>query len=113
MVKDRQYIVYCRISRIRIISHICISCRIIYLIGLIDVHVTCDNAVWWRRMYADDQQVVGPGSGGYNNWRIINQAQVPDSTKVFGIKCVNTGGQAGLIASFDDSDNTVTDGNWR
>ena len=65
----------------------------------ISVDITCDNKLWF---YADDQEMIGSSTDGYDNWKVVKHVEIPGSTKVYGIKCENTGGKAGITASFSD-----------
>ena len=79
-------------------------------ISEIEVNITCAYQLWF---YADDEEIIG-SSMSDSNWWTVRHAQIPINTKVYGIKCVNTGdvGGGGILASF--SDGTVTNGeDWR
>ena len=71
--------------------------------------ITCDDKLWF---YADGQEVIGSSTAAYDNFRVVKHVQIPGNTTVYGIKCQNTGGKAGIIASFTDG--TVTNlEDWR
>ena len=73
------------------------------------MNITCDDALWF---FADGQEVIGSYTTGYNILGVVNHVQIPGSTTVYGIKCQNRAGGAGIIASF--SDGTVTNHeDWR
>ena len=69
----------------------------------------CDDKLWF---YADGQEMIGSSTTDYNKWKVVKHVQIPGSTTVYGIKCLDVGGGAGIIASF--SDGTVTNiEDWR
>ena len=75
----------------------------------IAVDITCDNQLWF---YADDQEYIGSSTPDYDDWQAVKHVDIPGNTKVYGIKCVDTGSVAGILASF--SDGSITNGeDWR
>ena len=70
--------------------------------------ITCDNSVTF---YADDKTIVDGSTAASDLFDDIQHVQVSIDTKVYGIKCENTGGPGGILASF--SDGSVTDNGWR
>ena len=62
----------------------------------VEVLGTCDNTIW---LYADGIEYTDTGSTPSTSWTVSDYYMLPRGTEVFGIKCTNSGGPAGILAS--------------
>jgi hypothetical protein len=70
--------------------------------------ITCDDVLTF---YADNKEIVNASTPRNGIWDATKRVLVPSSVVVYGIKCVNTGGPAGILAA--TAYGTFTDGRWR
>lgn len=71
------------------------------------MNVTCDNII--QTLILDGVEQAAPDAN-VNQWQMASTYSIPAGTQVVGVKCENTNGIAGLLASFDNGQ--VTDASW-
>ena len=73
------------------------------------MNVICDDQM---ALWVDGVQTAVEGQGV---WNLMSSLNIPDTTQVIGIKCLNTGGPYGIMGSIQDAagnDVAVTDNSW-
>lgn len=71
--------------------------------------VICDDQM---TLWVDGEQTDVAGQGAWNQMSTIN---IPSTTRVLGVKCVNNGGPYGIMGALTDEDGNdvlVTDSSW-